>query len=300
MSTDLALATLNEGHPLVGVGLTTFNAPGRLRKLLNVLESQGLLGQPWLPVRVFEDPWKPEVQRPYERLCADFGVPLERLPRWSCMQGAIQYAVEHTPEPWFLYLTDDVLPTPGAISDLLIWARVLYGSRVGAYQIPYWNYDELPAAAKPFGDAKQRMWDEPHDWLGDIPRNPHWDNHGRPRPYVNVNGAGFVLRRSAWETVGGFSQATWCLDEDIGAKLWLRTDQIVVTVPGPPFVHYMGGSLDHPDHNMHSAEAWEAAGWPDKQEVHRQTRAAMAAKGCADEHNFSLWYKPGELEGVAI
>lgn len=297
---------------LVGIGLTTFNAPGRLRKLLTVLRDQDLLHKPYLPLRVFEDPWKEAVQKPYERICAEFDVPFMRVPPghrvakaesgWSCMQGAIEFAVENTPEPWFIYLTDDVLPTPLAIHDLLVWTKLFDSTRVGAFQIPYWNYDELPEVAKPFGDAKARMWDEPHDWLRNVPRNPHWDNGGKPRPYVNVNGAGFVLRRAAWEQVGGFSQSTWCLDEDMGAKIWLRTPHIVVTVPGPPFVHFMGGSLDHPEHHFHCESCWKAAGWPDKTEVHRQTREAMAEKGCADEKNFDLWNRASETEvmGVAV
>jgi hypothetical protein len=256
--------------PTVTIGITVFHNPMRLRKLLQVLDHQGQLDAfGAVPVRVFQDPWDkyPEDDKMYARICRDANVEYHRLPHWSCMQGSIQFAVEHSPEDWFIYLPDDVLPAKGALDSAIKWCSTYDPAPVGAFQIPYWNADELPS---PPWQHKDEMWTMDISWLAKVPRNPHWDGTakpntgGRPYPYVNLNGAGFALRRSTWKAVGGFSPLTWCLDEDMGAKIWLRTPQIIVTAPGPCFVHYMGGSNDHPPHEFWTKKAWLAAGWPEK------------------------------------
>lgn len=272
--------------PSIGLAMVTFNAPLRLRSLLSIATQDNLI--PDLPFRLFEDPWKPEAQAQYDRVAREFKVPYYRVPKdhrvskdpntgWSCMQGAVEYAVENTPEDWFLYWTDDVLPTPGAFQNIIQWIYELDSYPVGAIQWPYWNADELPV--KPWAH-KDSMWLPDSGWLAEIPQNPHWNGPSNaPRPYINLNGAGFALRRSTWEQVGGFSQKTWCLDEDISLKIWLKADQVIVTVPGPPFVHYMGASLDHPPHEMHSLACWKAAGWSEKDVCEKQVRALMREQG---------------------
>lgn len=278
-------------RPSVSIGVTTFNAPQRLQAVLRAID---YFGRPQVPIRVFEDPWNKALKPWYAEVVGEFGFPYDSVPPshrvaknavgWSCMQGVIEYAVEQSPEDWFLYYPDDILPTPGAIQNCLDWIERLDPTPVGAFEMPHWNVDDLPSGIRPwdskpssFQYAKDAMWQEPFDWLKKVPRNTHWDGpFNKPYPYVNLNGAGFALRRSIWEKVGGFAQETWCLDEDIGAKIWLRTEQMVVTVPGPPFVHYMGAAMQHPEHAYHSIEAWKRAGWPDKDVVHRMTRDVIA------------------------
>ena len=300
--------------PTIGIGMTVFNSPMRLRKILEIVDQFGRPKR--CPIRVFEDPWRDHVAVIYEKVCKEFGVEYHRIPKdhrvvkdpatgWSCMQGSIEYAVEKTPEDWFFYFPDDVLPTPGAIGNALGWVDRLDHTSVGAFELPYWNADDLPTEVRPWPEvneyrwAKEAMWFIESDWLRKIPENPHWNGpDNAPRPYVNLNGAGFLLRRKAWEMVGGFSQETWCLDEDISAKIWLRTPYSIVTVPGPAWVHHFGASLEHPPHDYNTHEAWMSAGWPPKADVDREVRKMMAAK-CGDERGWYLRYLRGEQAEVA-
>jgi hypothetical protein len=265
--------------PSIAIGITTFHAPMRLRKLIEILRDQGSLeyfSKVGIPIRIFQDPWRKHEYDNiiYDQIGREYRLPLTRLPKWSCMQGSAEFAVENSPEDWFIYLPDDVLPAPGALNRIVDWIIRLDRSPVGALQVPYWNADELPNPPWAPG-GKEAMWHLSSEWLWNVPKNPHWEITGKPYPYVNLNGAGFAIRRATWQAVGGFSQETWCLDEDMGAKIWLRTAEIIVALPGPPFVHYMGGALDHPEHHFHCLDCWHKAGWPDKDEVHRQCRAVM-------------------------
>lgn len=230
-------------------------------------------------VLVVEDPCgNPDVTKAYASFCEDYGFHFVSLPQWSNMHGAAAAAFEHAEREWsptwIVYLGDDVLATPYALSNLLYFITENELNTIGLVQVPYWNAHDL--TGNKWGDwigptllyDKRDMWVRDVEWLKQVPRNPHWDGYGIARPYVNVNGAGFACRTATYFEAGGFAEGTWCLDESISLRVWTNTDKGICCLPGPPFVHYFGGSTesDPPVHDLYTEEAWIAAtGYTKKQ-----------------------------------
>lgn len=245
------------------LAITVYGNPARLERIFQAFD---LVGWPKVPMFVVEDLSTDIVHDGYASLCQKRRVPLVRMEEWGCMNGSAEYAFECADADWVIYYPDDVLPTPGAIDSVASWCSTFdlpeHASwRVGAFQIPYWNYEKWANGLfdKPrdlcFGESDLR-------WLMGVPYNPHW--YG-PCYYVNVNGAGFAARRRAWQDAGGFSKKTWCLDEHLSCKLWLSTEWTIVTVPGPPIVHAGGLSTNdqHREGHTHLRIATDA-GWLDE------------------------------------
>jgi hypothetical protein len=88
-----------------------------------------------------------------------------------------------------------------------------------------------------------------------------------PYLYINVNGAGFALRRKVWEEVGGFSPKTWCFDEDIAVRCLMYSRYHIFAIAGKPSIHLFAGStLDgtQPQHQFSTLESWIKAWGMDK------------------------------------
>src|SRR5262245_60130484 len=215
-------------NPKVEIGICTYSAPDRLEKLLTYVGNS-------LRVIVYEDYSTEEMHEKYLKVCSKFQVPLKWADRWLCMNGCANFALSHCKSEWFIYLPDDVLPTPYCLTWMERWLK-LVPDDVAAVQIPYWNYFELMRQDR---ETCRDLFEKSADWLANVPLNPNWIG---PTYYLNVNGAGFAIRKWIWEKVGGFSDKTWCLDEDISCKIWLKTDYGIMTVPGPPLVHLGGAS----------------------------------------------------------
>lgn len=272
----------------IQVAVTVYASPLRLAKIFETMVEAGWNGWPTAPVVVYEDLSDDAHARTYAALCKQYSVEHRRRPTWGGMQGTAQFAAEQAAKDgvdWVIYFPDDVLPTPGTFAWLENWLAIL-PAHVGAVQIPYWNYDaligtegvpggddgalrrELDALGQ-HGKERAQLFADPVDWLPRVPWNPHW--YG-PAFYINVNGAGFAFRTDAWKAAGGFPTKTWCLDEHLGAKLWLETDYTVVTVPGPPILH-MGGASTADQHAYGHAHLREATndGWMDEWGVDKET-----------------------------
>lgn len=241
----------------VAIAVTAFRNHQRLNALLDNMKWAGL---PDIPVYVFEDPVpgreRHEVTAEMIRVCVKHEVILRTAPKWGCMQGIIQYALEQTTEDWIIYVPDDVLFTKGGLWNE--YAGVLaYGREwVGGIQAPYWNAHELVAlGAIPTREVMFRGWIPDH-----IGQNPHWNGYGLPRKYINLNGAGFSINRKLWEKMGGWPACTWRLDEYAGYMAW-KCGMACITLPGPPRIHYFGATTpEQPVHeDFSSVENWKKA-----------------------------------------
>lgn len=263
----------------IAIGFTVFNAPLRLRHLLHNLEVTGQrpadLGVQGF---VMEDRSTDDISEQYRRLARGAGLPHVRLGVWGnmhgCARGAAEFAFRGLKADWFVYWPDDTLATPGAAKALVgfLMVRANIGA-VGAVQAPYWNASELvDAGVLPHRDA---MLDEA--WWSRVPLNPHWEACDR-RLYVNLNGAIFAVHRDAYYASGGFPTRTWCLDEHLGAAIWLKSPFGVLARGGPPFLHYFGASTinhPHPDAYAPSEQAWLDEWGKAKAEVGTWSRGAM-------------------------
>jgi hypothetical protein len=246
----------------VAIAITTYRKPERLAGLLDNMWWSGV---PDVPIFVFEDPSfvkeeRAEITEQFRKVCKEKGnLPLYTAPKWGCMQGIIDYAFKAIHAEWIIYVPDDVRFPRGALWNE--YAGILTYGRdfVGGIQAPFWNADDLVTmGVMPSKDAMFNGW-QPLN----VPRNPHWEGGGIPRKYINLNGAGFSLNRELYEAMGGWPECTWRLDEWAGYQAW-RHGMVIITLPGPPRVHYFGGATDYmpkdrPDFS--SIEAWiEATG----------------------------------------
>jgi len=261
----------------VAIAVTTYRNPQGLRRLLDNINWAGRPAG--VPLYVFEDP-SPNGDRDfvseYNRVvCSAYGVPFLTAPYWGCMQGIIDYALHTTKEDWIVYVPDDVwFPKRGLLAEC---ENVLKYGRdfVGGIQAPYWNLSDLLQQGVIASREALLCATE----LPEIPRNPHWDNGGVPRIYINLNGAGFAISRRLYEAMGGWPTCTWRLDEWAGYQAW-RHGMVCLTVPGPPRVHLLGGSTGKlppgmPDY--HSEEAWRrATGGLSPSDTATETYAIMA------------------------
>lgn len=264
----------------IGLTILAYARPDLLGQCLTSLYRYGTCG---LPVRVVEDlPPSKKLADWTEEVCRKHGVPLIRHHKWGCIQGNANFALLNSPEDWVIIYSDDVLFTPGALANTV---RLIHdheespgGEVVGLLQPPYWNAQQMVE----FGllPSVECLTQEP-ERLERIPENPHWKME-QPKLYVSVHGSGFVVRRRAWESVGGFSPDTWCWDEDLSCKVWFYTPYSVFACPGPPVVHGIGsgaGGRPQPQHDYGTTVAWERSWGRTKGECDHLARQAMDAAG---------------------
>jgi hypothetical protein len=260
----------------VEVVVPSFGGAWRLERLLESVSLHDMAARE-VPWTVYEDPSTLQMSAQYERVCEKFGVRYVKLPTWSNMHGAAQYAFQHATADWVYYLGDDVLVTPLAISSAINWVRHSHPQTVALVQPSYWNAHDLSVDGYDGSFSfiahgenkvvngrpilltiKEDMYTLDPSWLAQVPRNPHWDGEGIARPYINVNGVGFLCNREVWKYVGGFAQLSWCLDESIAWKVWTQTPFGVVCLPGPPLVHFFGGATlsNPPKTDAYKEEMW--------------------------------------------
>lgn len=240
----------------VAIVITTFRNPARLAGLLDNMLWAGI---PDIPVYVFEDRTPgaegEDIHKAYKQLLCEkkhIDILFDRTDQWSCMQGVIDFALRTTDEDWIIYIPDDVMFTRGGLWNE--YAGILTYGRdfVGGIQAPFWNAQDLVQMG--VFQSKEDTYKH-HDYL---PPNPHWNNPGVPRKYINLNGAGFSLSRKLYEKMGGWPHCTWRLDEYAGYQAW-KNGMVCITLPGPPRIHYFGGATPlmpqpHPDYS--SVENW--------------------------------------------
>lgn len=235
------------------------------------------LAEKWM---VVEDPCdRLGVTEGYKDLCWEYGLEFHKLPAWSNMHGAAMQAFDRAianyDPKWIIYLGDDLAITPKSLSSVFHFLRTNQLECIGLAGIPYWNAHELRPE-----DDKLAWYYSGTDWTRSVPSNSHWNGDGYCRPYVNVNGAGFAARASMYREVGGFAEGTWCLDESISYRCWTRSPYSIVTLPGPPFVHFFGGSTlsRPPQHDMHTEARWIEAIGKSKAECDKEMRAIMGER----------------------
>jgi len=282
--------------PSVAVVIPTYNGVDRLRFMLKTIKQNDPSAFDSAQFLVVEDPCGYDgVSQAYDELWVEYSeIELHHLDEWSNMHGAAKKAFEYAfwayenPD-WVIYLGDDLAVTPGALSNMIYFLQENPLETVSLVQFPYWNahdlcrtedgewspYLEEMGYKKPFW-VKENFYANT-DWVPKVPRNPHWDGEGVARSYVNVNGCGFAARSEHYRSVGGFADGTWCLDESISVRTWLNSGQSIVCLPGPPLVHYFGGSTAAQPklHDRHTHEAWVEAMGMTKEEAGALSYKAM-------------------------
>ncbi len=267
--------------PSFGVAIVTYNGPLRVSALLDSLRpNREAVDQ----IVIFEDPSYPEVSRRLAALAKEHGVAHKVRPEWGCMQGNAAFAMQNMDTDIVCLLSDDILLTPTCLADhRKVWERYWFYP-IACAQIPYWgNWSDLINLG--LTQTQDAFYSEWPNYIKRIPRNKFWDHDGYPRLYVNVHGSGFSLRRDVYRSVGGFSPQHWSYDEDIAARIWLKSPCVVVAVPGSPFVHFGGASQcgnEHPDTQYHTLDAWIEAWGADKSAIHAQIRERMNERAYID------------------
>jgi N-acetylglucosaminyl-diphospho-decaprenol L-rhamnosyltransferase len=169
--------------------------------------------------------------------------------------------------PYLLICNPDVVVHEGAVATLrrflderppvaLVGPRIV--DRAGS----------LYPSARRFPDLLESFM---HGFLGQVwPSNPFsrryrmndWD-HRSAREVDWVSGACFLVRRSAWEEVGGFDQDFFMYMEDVDLCLRLRNRGWAVAYePGAEIMHVQGVSADRHPYRMllaHHVSMWRFA-----------------------------------------
>lgn len=296
----------------VCIVIPTYNGVERTRFLLDTAKRNDP-GAFSVPIMVVEDYFggaKTEQQREdvrdgYDMLELDFPVQVYHSPDWLNMHGNAKFAFglafrEHNPD-WVIYLGDDLAVTPGSLSNLIYFIQANDLQTVALIQPPYWNADEIARTTSEYDNcplwSRERDFYASMEWTDKVDRKAHWDGDGIARPYVNVNGVGFACHAETYRQVGGFAEGTWCLDESISYRMWMKSERGIVCLPGPPLVHYFGASsvASPVPHDMHTHERWVDAIGFTKAECDFQMRCVMAARDKAinDEmRKASYWTQP--------
>ena len=301
----------------VAVVIPSYDGMYRLRKMVESLKRNDLEGMCNTQIAVIQDKSDvnyDEVRNEYAWLCSENGFKFHALDEWSNMHGAAQkafeYAVDIWSPRWIIYLGDDVFFTKGSLMNMIHFVTMNDLDTVGLVQFPYWNTQDLSDGGHcEFKGPelfwhKRQIWGQPLDWTDKVPPHPHW-NEGVARewgqepgiacPYVNVNGCGFACKTETWIKAGGFAEGTWCLDESISVRTWMKSDQSIVALPGPPLVHYFGGATesDPPKHDLYTEEAWAAAMHMSKHEAGEISRKIMGMRAPAviDEMKRCSYYE---------
>jgi len=280
--------------PSIAVVIPTYNGVNRLRFMLETVRQNDpkAFEVEWL---IVEDPCGYDgVSVGYRKIADDYPVEVHFLHEWSNMHGAAKKAFElafdrFNPD-WVIYLGDDLAVTPGALSNLIYFIQENPLETVSLIQPGYFNAHDLCKSedgewqpylkeqgyALPFW-VKEDFYKKGMEWTKAVPRNPHWEGEGIARSYVNVNGVGFAVRASTYREVGGFAEKTWCLDESISVRTWINSTQSIVCLPGPPLIHFFGGStIAQPKpHDRHTHEAWVEAMGMTKEEAGALSYKAM-------------------------
>lgn len=257
----------------VAIVIPTFNGAWRLARLFESVERFDPLAFANADWYVVEDPSQDYATQCYTRLLGRYPFTFHKLSEWSNLHGAASKAFDHVVRcddhlEWVVYLGDDLLVTPLALSNLLFFLKNNALESVGLVQLPYWNAHDLCEVATrgewqgpAFLKCKDDMYAQSCDWLSEVPRNPHWDQVPWAFSYINVNGVGFACKITNFYAVGGFAPTTWCIDESISVRTWLRSNLSVVALPGPPVVHYFeaASALSNvPRHEAFLPSAWKA------------------------------------------
>lgn len=145
-----------------------------------------------------------------------------------------------------LFLNDDVWLFPEAVKDALRWWHVL--SQLGplaSLACPGWETVGLhadPNWAKWGYTSWQQCLDEP-DRFNAIPPHPAFQLG--PRLWKNPFGACFVIGRTAYNDLGGFSPHYWAQDDVWNHQVWTSDRWFSATYPGRGFMHLGAQSWHH-------------------------------------------------------
>jgi N-acetylglucosaminyl-diphospho-decaprenol L-rhamnosyltransferase len=163
------------------------------------------------------------------------------------LSRAINLGVAHTSAPWLLVVNPDARLGPGSLARMV--ATAADDARIGAVGPRLWNLDGSPyPTGRRFPSI---LLGALHAALGSVwPTNPatrryHLADLERDGPArVDwVSGACLLLRREAFEQVGGFDEGYFMYFEELDLCLRLaRAGWTVVYDPGAEAWHAVGGS----------------------------------------------------------
>jgi N-acetylglucosaminyl-diphospho-decaprenol L-rhamnosyltransferase len=175
-----------------------------------------------------------------------------RLDRHSGLSSAFNAGATRTSAPMILFLNDDIFATEGAVSRLVrafearpdavsAGGRLVDPDEAGATQDRY-RPRRFPTLLGFFMTltGADRLWKR-NPWSGDHLRDPLND-----RDTVEVDqpaGACLLVRRTAFEAIGGWDERFWFWYEDVDISRRLAKHGKALYVPSAGFQHVGGGTV---------------------------------------------------------
>ncbi|WP_156756711.1 glycosyltransferase family 2 protein [Actinokineospora pegani] len=160
----------------------------------------------------------------------------------TAVHAAVDHAVQRWGDPggWIWLLHDDSAPDPDCLSTLLLAAELSPSAAVLGPLAVDWHDPRLVVEAGLSTDASG------HRQTGVGPSELDWDRLGRggdrrfdqSTEVLGVSSAGMLVRRDAWESLGGFDRAFTVLREDIDFGWRVnRSGRVVLCVPSARIRH---------------------------------------------------------------
>jgi len=174
-----------------------------------------------------------------------FDINLIELREWGNMQNTFRKAVDACTGDVVIFLSDDVIITPGTIEYIIhFWKNNdLEKLKCGLQRLSWIDVWFVPGFEREnFYKVHFSEWYK--DILRDYNRKLDLSNGRIHRPHIHpyVVGPGFVFKKELWEEIGGTDKNIHMHDEDMSFRTIANTDKLIYALPNPPLIHFAAGS----------------------------------------------------------
>ena len=197
-------------------------------------------------------PWKHTVNESHHKLIPIMAEHPDwewvSLRHWGNMQGCANEAIKACNTDFVWYISDDVLVAGDPFRHLLSWTENADKSLIditGLISPKIYNSDEL-VRRKILKDQipsllQVEFYDDPFNtWFKNPPDQLSVRLTQIPHISGIVNGGSFIVKRDAWESVGGIHPDWDVLDQELSYSIYLETDRIIYSIPTDPLFHCGG------------------------------------------------------------
>jgi hypothetical protein len=236
-----------------GIAIPTFNGAYRVDVLLECLERCPSISK--MSKKIVVEDKMPELDfRSHKNHCELEEAVMKRpgwelvsLDKWSNMQGTSEACMQYCCTDFVWMISDDIACVGDPFKLPMYYLENTdpeITDKIGGAAVPIYNSIPDLRRAGIFESADhinihEEFYHSPFNgWLKDM-KPVHFDLLYSIVPTVSAqfNGAAFILRRSAWQKVGGFNLNWDVLDQYMSYQIYFKTDYLIVLLQADPFYH---------------------------------------------------------------
>ena len=165
---------------------------------------------------------------------------------WSNMQGTAHRGISECNADFCWYMSDDIIIRGNPFKQVINWCENVSKDIIDNTAIINPKiYDREDLVRAGFledsipSQIQRKFYDNPFGtW---VPAEPVQLKLGQmPSVSMNANGASFIVKKDAFNKVGGISTTWDVLDQSLSYKMYLNTDKIIYSLPTDPIYHCGG------------------------------------------------------------